>query len=162
MEEIHIPIPEFMKKPDWFHVQAWFDWFCKDHSLPGRTKRIMPKLRAVLMANGVGCRFDPRTSYVIFKNNCPVNGELYDDFRICDIKTGDVLYTVTPRSGHKVNEGQASVWGEFDSFGGHDKIEPLIEGSWKDVLAFFEGRRERCKKSSEATSQETAPAGSCD
>ena len=67
-----------------------------------------------------------------FKNNCPCNGSLYDDFRICDIDTGDVIYTITPSSGHKVDEGAASVWGKENEF-----ENELVNGTWQDVLDFF-------------------------
>ena len=54
---------------------------------------------------------------------------LYDDFRICDLKTGDVQYTITPK--YTVT-GTAQVWGVDNDF---DK--PLVDGSWNDVKAFF-------------------------
>ena len=49
--------------------------------------------------------------YVFFKNNCPVNGPLYDDFRICDVESGNVIYTVIPKCGHS---GKAEIWGRKD------------------------------------------------
>ena len=91
---------------------GFYDWFCKDSSLKNNK------------------RFDPNTTYVFFKNNCPCNGGLYDDFRICDIETGSVLYTVTPRDPHE--KGKASVWSYENDF-----EEPLIIGSWVEVKKFF-------------------------
>ena len=107
---------------------GWYDWFCRDSSLAGKTKTLGNKVVQLLSSD----KIDTENMYVFFKNNCPIYGSLYDDFRFCDIETGDVIYTVTPKSGHDNNKGIASVWGRENNFKG-----PLIEGSWKDVKNFF-------------------------
>ena len=106
---------------------GFYDWFCKDSSLKNKAKTLVGRLQTILKNNK---RFDPNTTYVFFKNNCPCNGGLYDDFRICDIETGSVLYTVTPRDPHE--KGKASVWSYENDF-----KEPLIIGSWVEVKKFF-------------------------
>ena len=105
---------------------GWYDWFCKDTSLRNKTRFLGKHLKTLIGSP----KFDPDKTYVFFKNNCPVVGTLYDDFRICDIETGDVLYTVTPRSGHS---GEAEVHGCENGFDG-----PLAKGTWKDIKKFFE------------------------
>ena len=74
-------------------------------------------------------KFNPETTYVFFKNNCPCCGSLYDDFRICDIETGDVIWTVIPSSGF---DGKAKLWGRENDF-----EMPIIDGSWKDIVEYF-------------------------
>ena len=70
---------------------------------------------------------DLDSTYVFFKNNCPMDGPLYDDFRICDIESGNVLYTVTPKCGHS---GMAELWGKDNNF-----EEPMKTGKvFSDLL----------------------------
>ena len=69
---------------------GWYDWFCKDSSLGRKTKRmgnIISKLRE-------GGKVNFKNWYVWFKNNCPLNGPLYDDFRFADLETGEVQFTI--------------------------------------------------------------------
>ena len=69
---------------------GWYDWFCKDSSLAAKTKRmgnIISKLREVGKVNF-------KNWYAWFKNNCPLNGPLYDDFRFADLETGEVQFTI--------------------------------------------------------------------
>ena len=117
---------------------GWYDWFCKDESLPNKTKKLARRLKAISKSD----KFDNETSYVFFKNNCPCSGPLYDDFRICSIETGDVIYTVTPKSGHT---GLAEVYGKENDF-----KEALIEGAWKDVKNWFLGKDEVVNDTSKA------------
>lgn len=133
------PISQFIKnfkagKYDSPSIQAqveagWYDWFCKDSSLKNKTQLLGKKVIQISKSKKV----DVDKNYVFFKNNCPVNGSLYDDFRICSMEEGEVIYTIVPRSGHKRYNNRAEVWGRENDF-----KEPLITGTWKDVKAFFE------------------------
>jgi fructose-1,6-bisphosphatase len=102
----------------------WYDWFCKTSALRNRGIVLLRKLKSIKNST----KFDKNNTYTFFKNNCPCCGPLYDDFRICDKETRDVIFTITPRN----TEGLAEVWGKENDFNG-----PLVEGTWKDIRAFF-------------------------
>ena len=108
----------------------WYDWFCKETSLENKGKTLLQRLNAISGSK----KFDNDKTYVFFKNNCPCDGSLFDDFRICDIKTGDVIYCVVPKSGYNSNYGKAEVWGRENKFD-----DPIIEGTWKEVKDWFLG-----------------------
>ena len=109
---------------------VFYDWFCTKKALANRGKILFSKLNSILPTT----KFDVDKTYVFFKNNCPLSGNLYDDFRICDIKTGKVLYTVSPSVGYSNMNGEATVWGKDNNF-----EEALVTGTWKDVKKFFLG-----------------------
>lgn len=82
---------------------VFYDWFCKDSSLQPKADRLFKKVKSFIKKFPV----DLDTHYVFFKNNCPMRGPLYDDFRICKID-GDIQYTVVPKCSHS---GKAELWG---------------------------------------------------
>ena len=73
---------------------GWYDWFCTDRGLYGRLEKMVPAIRRIAKSDKVV----DDTMYIFFKNNCPCwVDETYDDFRICDKETGNVLYCIIPR-----------------------------------------------------------------
>ena len=63
---------------------GWYDWFCRDRSLKNKTK----KMGQIIKQIKDGGKVDLNNMYVWFKNNCPMSGPLYDDFRIANINDG--------------------------------------------------------------------------
>lgn len=107
----------------------FYDWFCRDQSLKRKAHNLMTKVKKFVKV----AKIDLDKTYVFFKNNCPVYGSLYDDFRICDRETGDVIFTVAPSLGYRQRKGEAEVWGSANSF-----KEPLFNAkSWKDLINNF-------------------------
>jgi len=117
---------------------GWYDWFCRDTSLANKTQVLYKKLIKIEAST----KFDSNKTYMFMKNNCPVHGSLYDDFRICDVDNdGDVLFCITPSCGHGYRHSVAQVYGKANGF-----EEPLVEGTWKDVVAWFLKEEEPSKK----------------
>ncbi len=94
----------------------FYDWFCKDSSLKAKAKRLYNATAKFVKKFEI----DTNKHYVFFKNNCPMSGNLYDSFSICDIESGDVVYWVTPKSGHT---GMAEICGKSNDF-----KEPIYSG----------------------------------
>lgn len=107
---------------------GWYDWFCRDSSLANKTQKLGKNLIAISKSK----KIDIDKQYVFFKNNCPMTGNLYDDFRICDIETGEVIYTVTPKSGHNSDNGLGEVWGKSNDFDGS-----IFKGTWTEIKKWF-------------------------
>ena len=109
----------------------FYDWFCKDSSLERKARSLFPKVKKFVET----LKIDTESTYVFFKNNCPVANDLplYDDFRICEnSEDGKVLWTVTPRrerKGERTYGGRripssywCEIWGRINNF-----KEPYIE-----------------------------------
>jgi hypothetical protein len=98
----------------------FYDWFCKDTSLERKSRSLFAKVKKFIKANP---QIDTTEVYVFFKNNCPIGGPLYDDFRICT--PDEVVYTVTPKCGHS---GKAEIWGRENNFKGPLKVADTFAG----------------------------------
>jgi hypothetical protein len=91
---------------------GFFDWFCRDGSLKNKMLGLKGKV-AFLVKSGV---IDGDKNRVIFKNNCPGMGDLYDDFRVIDIETDEMICGLAPSMGHDHIKGKCEFW-KFDENG---------------------------------------------
>jgi hypothetical protein len=107
---------------------GFYDWFCKTDALRIRAERLMPKVIKFIKANP---DLDLEKHYVFFKNNCPMVGPTYDDFRICDLQTGNVVFTVTPNCTHS---GKAEIWGKANGFAGPIQVADSYADLFKQEL----------------------------
>jgi hypothetical protein len=77
--------PDFKTQCD----AGWYDWFCSDKSLKNKTVKMGNIIKGITNEDIL------ENMYVFFKNNCPMEGRLYDQFKFCDIKTGDVQFCIS-------------------------------------------------------------------
>src|SRR5574344_654313 len=69
------------------YMEGWYDWFCMDKSLKAKTENFSKILERLVNAQPkIGSAYR-----VWFKNNCPMNGSLYDDLRFEYNKDGKEL-----------------------------------------------------------------------
>ena len=101
-------------------LAGWYDWFCKDSSLANKTKKMGNIIKQVKR----GGKVDIENWYVWFKNNCPLNGPLYDDFRFADLETGNVMFTI--QIDCCWNKSRYAVYGRAPD-GEFHSDEPLFE-----------------------------------
>lgn len=121
-------------------IQAgWYDWFCKDSSLAAKTKKMGNIVRQIKS----GGKVNLDNWYVWFKNNCPLNGPLYDDFRFAKLDTGDVQMTIQINCCW--NKHRYSVWGRRGEDKEFEHENPLFEtDSLKDLVKWFNEPWENC------------------
>lgn len=109
---------------DYAHCSGFYDWFCKDTSLPAKSKTLMAKVIKLMESGKVN--INAAEAYVFFKNNCPFHGPLYDSFSICN-KDGEVIVWATPKSGHT---GKA----EINFFRGDRKGQEIEAENFRELL----------------------------
>ena len=84
----------------------FYDWFCRDTSLRTKADKLFKATKTFVKK----MKINTENTYVFFKNICPIAYPLYDDFRICDIKTGKVLWCIAPS--RIINEKSVcEIWG---------------------------------------------------
>lgn len=108
---------------------GWFDWFCRDSALADKTVSLGNAVCSIKDSE----RFDQDNTYVFFKNNCPCVGPLYDQFSICDIENGDVLYCCQ----HLKKGSHGCERAHWEIFSCEDFEVPQVSGSWHAVRAYF-------------------------
>jgi hypothetical protein len=119
---------EFDSKDLQTQIKAgWYDWFCKDESLVNKTKR----MGNIVKQFKEGGKLNLDKMYVWFKNNSPLAGPLYDDFRIADIESGDTLFTIQINCFRE--ERRYTVYGKKNDF-----VTPLFNtDSIKELVSWF-------------------------
>lgn len=110
---------------------GWWDWFCKDSSLRYKTY----EMGNIIRQFKDGGKVDLDNTYVWFKNNCPLNGPLYDDFRIASLEDGEVQFTI--QIGCCWNTEKYTVFGRKHK-GGEFGYEPLFAtNSIRELVKWF-------------------------
>lgn len=85
----------------------WYDWHCNDWALIGRTAKFTTFIKAL---SGEWTK----THYIWLKNNCPFDGDLYDDIRISPIDQKIESYNV----GYSMGNGNTRDREVFDTRSG--------------------------------------------
>ena len=108
-------VGEFEGKDIDTQVRAgWYDWFCKDKSLANKTIKMGNIIKRITDSAKINCD----KMYVFFKNSCPMVGNLYDQFKFCDIENRDVIYCINIDSPYDKRDYQAkyTVFGKENDF----------------------------------------------
>jgi len=119
-------------------IQAgWWDWFCGEEHLAKKTEFLGNK--AIQLFGSKKLNVDKH--YIWFKNNCPMRGPLYDDFRIADIESGKVQFCICnlKKGCHGKDFSGWEVWDFSTPDEGSCKTHgAVVRGTWRDVKKYFE------------------------
>lgn len=120
---------EFSKQDIDVQLKAgWIDWFCKNTSLYKKTAK-MGNIIKYIKDNG---KVKLLEWYVCFKNSCPLNGPLYDDFRFGRLDKGDIQLII--QIDCCWNNHRYCVWGRTSEDERFEHESPLFETNSKKEL----------------------------
>ncbi|MBU1093030.1 MAG: hypothetical protein KKH01_01060 [Firmicutes bacterium] len=106
---------------------GWYDWFCRDSNLANKTKRMGNIIEQIKP----GGKINLEKSYIWFRNNCPLDDALYDDFRFADIETDATLFVVQISNAY--NRNSYTVFEQSNNF-----LTPVFESySIKEMIKWF-------------------------
>jgi hypothetical protein len=106
----------------------FWDWFCSPKALKIKSKLLMTKAEKVMSKLGL----DPEKHRVAFKNNCPMNGRLYDSFSIESLEEDKVVIWCAPSLGYKSQEGKAQLV-DLRIKDGEGNPKEVTCNSWKEL-----------------------------
>ena len=106
----------------------FWDWFCSEKALKIKSKLLMTKAEKVMSKLGL----DPEKHKVAFKNNCPMNGKLYDSFSIESLEEDKVVVWCAPSLGYKSQEGLAQLV-DMRTEGKDGEGITITANSWKEL-----------------------------
>jgi hypothetical protein len=117
---------------EWIDNESYlfYDWFCSDKALKIKSKLLMTKAYKVMSKLGL----DPETHYVFLKNNCPMNGKLFDSFSICTLdEKRDVVIWCSPSLGYTNKQGMAELVDFREKADNEMQAKTLTAWSWKEL-----------------------------
>ena len=106
---------------------GWYDWWGPDKNLVRGTKTVGDIINKLTK----GGKVDLDKNYVWLKENQPLNGNRYLDFRFSDLDKGDVNYTT--QIGSPWNKKKYAVYGR-DQKGEFQHENPLFESDDLDAV----------------------------
>lgn len=112
---------------------GWYDWWCSTRALANKTEILGKKVVSIQDSP----RFDKDKTYVFFKNNCPCVGKLYDQFSICDLESGDVLFCCQhlERGSHGCERAHWEIYARENGFN-----KPVVSGGWSTCQKWFNNK----------------------
>ncbi len=117
---------------EWIDNESYlfYDWFCSNKALKIKSKLLMTKAYKVMSKLGL----DPEKHYVFLKNNCPMNGKLFDSFSICTFdEKQDVVIWCSPSLGYTNKQGMAELVDFREKADNEMEAKTLTAWSWKEL-----------------------------